>query len=194
MRHVIKKYGLFLLEHNILIPLQFEKTFWEMMKKFTFICLGFFFMQVSACFAEDQQLEPVRPTIFETLTDNSDLSKGVVTLHQDEKIKELVYRKKENDIKNKTFATAPGFRVQVFSSNEARTGKANAYRTEEKIKERFPDMTVYVSYLSPFWKVRVGDCLSNAEAQGLRDQVKKEFPELQQETYIVKDQILVPEE
>jgi len=165
-----------------------------MMKNFTLICLGFFFMQVSACFAEEQQSESVRPTIFETLTDNSDLSKGVVTLHQDEKIKALVYRKKENDMKNKTFATASGFRVQVFSSNESRTGKANAYKTEEKIKERFPEMNVYVSYLSPFWKVRVGDCSSNAEAQELRNQLKKEFPELQQETYIVKDQVLVPEE
>ncbi|MDR3706155.1 MAG: SPOR domain-containing protein [Paludibacteraceae bacterium] len=165
-----------------------------MMKNFTLICVGFFFMQGSVCFAEEQQSESARPTIFETLTDNSDLSKGVVTLHQDEKIKELVYRKKESDAKSKTFATAAGFRVQVFSSNESHTGKANAYKTEEKIKERFPEMTVYVSYLSPFWKVRVGDCLSNAEAQGLRDQIKKEFPELQQEIYIVKDQVLVPEE
>lgn len=162
------------------------------MKKFTLICLSFFFMQI--CFAQDEQSESAKPTIFETLTDNSDASKGVVILHQDERIKELVYRKKENDLKNMTFSTAAGFRVQVYSSNEQRTAKANAYKTEEKIKEKFPDLSVYVSYLSPFWKVRVGDCVSNMEAQELRNQMKKEFPELQQETYIVKDQVLVPEE
>ncbi len=132
-------------------------------------------------------------TIFEKLTENSDTSKGQIILTQDERIKTLVLEKKERDSRNKSFMTTSGFRVQVFSSNEQRTAKPQAYKTEEKIKDRFPELTVYVSYMSPFWKVRVGDCLSMTEAQRLRDDLKKALPELQQEIYIVKEQILAPE-
>jgi hypothetical protein len=166
------------------------------MRKFFIISLVWTLFQSFSCFAQQEEPEviaPPKPSIFETLTDNADKSKGTVILTQDDRIKDLVLRKKEKDIKNKSFATTPGFRVQVFSSNEQKTAKTQAYKIEEKIKEKFPEMAVYVSYFSPFWKVRVGDCLSNVEAQDLRDDLKKEFPEYQQETYIVKDQVLVPE-
>lgn len=166
------------------------------MRKVFIISLLGTLLQSFSCFAQQEDPEvvaPPKPTIFETLTDNTDKTKGTVILTQDDRIKELVLRKKEKDIKNKSFATTPGFRVQVFSSNEQRTAKTQAYKIEEAMKEKFPELSVYVSYFSPFWKVRVGDCLSNAEAQNLRDELKKEFPEYQQETYIVKDQVLVPE-
>lgn len=168
------------------------------MKKFGFLLLVLFTFPLSICFAQDdanQEAPATRPTIFETLTDNSNSKKGVVVINQDERIKDMIYKKKEVAAKNnKSYNTQPGYRVQIYSSNEQRTAKPNAYKAEEKIKEKFPDMPVYVAYYSPFWKVRVGDCINTTEAQVLRDQVKTEFPEFSQETYIVKDQILVPED
>lgn len=166
------------------------------MKKFVFSLFVSIALSLGFCVAQEVEVPEVinRPTIFDVLTDNSNPKKGIVVINQDPKIKDLIYKKKELDAKNKTFSTQPGFRVQIFSSNEQRTAKANAYKAEEKIKEKFPDMTVYVAYYSPFWKVRVGDCINTTEAQALREQIKAEFPDYGQETYIVKDQILVPED
>lgn len=148
---------------------------------------------VISCFTQDGSGGANAPTIFETITDNSDHTKGTVILTQDSRIKQLVLRKKEKDMKNISYLTTTGFRVQVFSSNEQRTSRARAYEIEKRIKEKLPELPVYVSYLSPFWKVRVGDCLTMVEAQKLRDDLKRVLPEFQHETYIVKDQILTPE-
>lgn len=165
------------------------------MKKFVFSLIVSFAFATGFCLAQEVEAPELEApaTIFDLLLDNTDSKKGVVILNQDAKIKYLVYKKKSLDAK-KNLSTQPGFRVQIFSSNEQRTSKSDAYQALKKIEDKFPEMTVYVSYYSPFWKVRVGDCISTAEAQVLRDQIKKEFPEFQHETYIVKDQILLPEE
>ncbi len=85
-----------------------------------------------------------------------------------------------------------GYRVQVFSGND-RTAKTTAYKIEERIRSRQPNYTVYVSFASPFWKVRIGDCVTSEEAQLLRNEVRKAFPEYSNETYVVREQIFIPE-
>ncbi len=155
----------------------------------TFLILSSLF----SCFSQDDFETSSKPSIFESITDNSDETKGVVVLTQDPRIKDLVMRKKAKDMKNISFLTTTGFRVQVFSSNEQRIARPKAYDIEKRIKQKMPELPVYVSYLSPFWKVRVGDCISMVEAQKLRDDLKRDLPEFQHETYIVKDQVLTPE-
>ncbi len=156
--------------------------FWIMRKK-VHIILGVLFAAAMICQAN----------IFETLKSAPDSNDGTVIIHQDSRIESLIYKKREYDLKTKPTTTVSGYRVQVYSSNDQRTGKVAAYKIEEKIRAKFPNYGVYVSYISPFWKVRVGDCKTTAEAQALREELKKSFSELQQETYIVKDQVLIPE-
>ncbi|MDR1678243.1 MAG: SPOR domain-containing protein [Prevotellaceae bacterium] len=162
------------------------------MKKIVLLSFAILYL-FSTCLAQETVDTPSL-SILEELTNNSDSSKGTIILNQDPRIKDLLLKKKESDLQNQTFTTKQGFRVQVFSSNEQHNAKTNAYKTEERIRERLPEAAVYTSFSSPFWKVRVGDCLTTTEAQQLRDVLKKEFPEFQQEIYIVKDQIQVPEE
>jgi len=81
--------------------------------------------------------------------------------------------------------------VQVFSSNVQRTAKNEAFKIEKQIKDQFPDEAVYVNYTSPFWKVRVGDFRTQAEAQRVRAKLKEAFPNLKSEIYIVKEQIII---
>ncbi len=164
-----------------------KQSFVSMKKTFLILLVG-----LISAYCYPQQNSNSDKTIFDTITDNSNPSKGKVTLHQDERLKKLVYKKKTVSSKNKPSTTTTGFRVQVFSSNE-RTAKTTAYKVEEKILSKFPNYAVYVSYTSPFWKVRIGDCKTTEEAQSLRAEVSKAFPELQQETYVVKDQILISE-
>ena len=119
--------------------------------------------------------------IFETLTAVDSTTHATVTIHQDKRIEALLLNKKS--------LTVSGFRVQVFSSNIQRTAKNNAFAIEKQIQEVFPNQPVYVNYTSPFWKVRVGDFKTKAEAQTFRNQLIESVPGLKSEIYIVPEQI-----
>ncbi len=83
-----------------------------------------------------------------------------------------------------------GFRVQVYSSNRQQTAKNEAMLLEKKLASQL-DVVVYVQYLPPFWKVRLGDFRTQEEAQEYKMEFLKNHPELQGDTYVVRDQIKV---
>lgn len=83
-----------------------------------------------------------------------------------------------------------GFRVQVYSSNQQQTAKTEALELETRLKDKV-DQTIYVQYLPPFWKVRVGDFRTYEEAKDYKKQFTQMFPSMVGNTYIVRDKILV---
>ncbi len=83
-----------------------------------------------------------------------------------------------------------GYRVQVYSSNQQQKAKAEALRLEERLKDQL-SQTVYVQYVPPFWKVRIGDFRTYDEARIYKKEVVSLFPSLLGDTYIVRDQIKV---
>ena len=85
-----------------------------------------------------------------------------------------------------------GYRVQIFSSNRQQTAKTEALELEEQIKEKV-SQTVYVQYVATFWKVRIGDFRTYDEAKEYKKIFVQQFPQMQGNTYIVRDKILVAE-
>lgn len=85
-----------------------------------------------------------------------------------------------------------GFRTQVFSGNDQRLSKKEAFDKEQEIKELYPDLVTYVTYKAPFWKLRVGDFRTHEEAYAVLRQLKEAFPSFGKEMYIVKDEIRMP--
>lgn len=83
-----------------------------------------------------------------------------------------------------------GFRVQVYSSNQQQAAKMEALELEAKLKEKVTH-TIYVQYLPPFWKVRVGDFRTYEEARDYKKLFVKMFPNMMGDTYIVRDKIQV---
>jgi len=83
-----------------------------------------------------------------------------------------------------------GYRVQVYSSNQQQKAKAEALQLEERLKDQL-NQTVYVQYVPPFWKVRIGDFRTYDEARIYKKEVVSLFPSLLGDTYIVRDQIKV---
>lgn len=83
-----------------------------------------------------------------------------------------------------------GFRVQVYSSNQQQTAKMEALELEAKLKEKVTH-TIYVQYLSPFWKVRLGDFRTYEEARDYKKLFVQLFPKMMGDTYIVRDKIKV---
>ena len=86
-----------------------------------------------------------------------------------------------------------GYRVQIFSSNKQQSAKNDAFAMESRLQELKIMQPVYVLYNPPFWKVRVGDCRLQEEAQALRDELILKLPDIVGDIYVVKDKIIVLE-
>jgi hypothetical protein len=83
-----------------------------------------------------------------------------------------------------------GYRVQIYSSNQQQTAKAQALELEATVKPTI-DQPVYVQYLPPFWKVRIGDFRTVEEAKEYKKEFVQQYPQMVGETYIVRDKIQV---
>ncbi|MDD6642395.1 MAG: SPOR domain-containing protein [Bacteroidales bacterium] len=127
------------------------------------------------------------PTLFEALAAPDSATQANVVVHQDSIMRAALEAQQVRG--NET--SMRGFRVQLFSSNNARTARDAAFKVEKTIREKLPHMAVYVTYASPFWRVRVGNCPTHDDAQRLRQYLIEQLPQLSTETYIVPDQILL---
>lgn len=82
-----------------------------------------------------------------------------------------------------------GYRVQVFSDNNARSAKSEARNKAQSISERMPQFRTYVVYQSPYWRLKVGDFTTKVEADNAADMIKKMFPSYAREVRVVRDRI-----
>ena len=83
-----------------------------------------------------------------------------------------------------------GYRVQIYSSNQQQTAKAEALELEARLKDKV-NQTIYVQYLPPFWKVRLGDFRSYDDAREYKKIFVEQYPAMMGDTYIVRDKIQV---
>ena len=154
------------------------------MKRIPCILLLFAFMMAgtSSLFAQTA-LEGERSTIFDALQ-RSGLGKGEVVINQSAAIREMVGERMRGanveTTDSLTFLKVQGYRTQVFSGNNQRVSKDEAFRKEKEIKELFPEIPTYVTYNAPFWKLRVGDFRSHEEALSYDAPVDGCFPEIRE--------------
>lgn len=93
----------------------------------------------------------------------------------------------QKKIKNETFQ---GWRVQIFFGS-GQSAKQRAERVKERFLMRYGGKhRAYANYESPYWKVRVGDFRTKAEALYFREQLSKMFNSI----WIVKDDVNYPED
>jgi hypothetical protein len=152
-------------------------------------------------FAQNEQAagRPVQEekvkTIFDSLEEPG-RGKGDVVIRQSDSIRKLVGARKHGANVEQTdddaFLVLDGFRTQVFSGNNQRLSKDEAFDKEEKIREQFPELATYVTYTAPFWRLRVGDYRTHEEAYHVFRQLFEAFPSFAKEMYIVKEKIRIP--
>lgn len=142
-----------------------------------------------------QGLNLEQSTIFDALADRSP-GKGEVIVNQSPGIRNLVgARLSGSNIErgdNVNYVKSQGYRVQVFSGNNQRSSKDEAFRKEKEVKEHFPEVQTYVTYNTPFWRLRVGDFGSQEQAYYLLRQLSDAFPKFSKEMYIVKEEVRIP--
>lgn len=78
------------------------------------------------------------------------------------------------------------YRIQVYSDNNRHTAQGNAERRKRQVEQAVPGLQGYVSYDSPYWRVRMGNFQTEAEAQAAMRQIKSKFPSFESDIRIVK--------
>lgn len=86
-------------------------------------------------------------------------------------------------------AMRAGYRVQVFDDSNPRTARSSAAAYKNSIESEFPAWRAYVTFNSPYWRVKVGDFRSRAEAESAMAEIRRAFPALKAYLRIVRDRI-----
>ena len=125
---------------------------------------------------------------------------GNVTVNMPDVLQERVGRAKtvEEKFEEKPVVTYPsgkmgGYRIQVFSDNNARTAKAEARSRARNVSAKFPEYATYVVFSSPYWRLRVGNFRTQEEANNAAHMLKEAFPAYSREIRVVRDRITVGE-
>ncbi|MDO4703973.1 SPOR domain-containing protein [Tannerella sp.] len=156
------------------------------MKRYVFI-LGLLCCGGSMLTAQD--------SIVDALTRNVP-GRGTVTIHQSPAIRQMIGRPVASDrieeANGRKFLLSAGYRIQIFSGNDQRSSKGEAFGKEQQIKNQFSDVPTYVSYTAPFWRLRVGDYVSYEEAYRMMQKLVGAFPSFRKEMFITKEEIRIP--
>ena len=125
-------------------------------------------------------------TIIDELQSNTDASEGVIRVECSPAVAALIGTPVSSSSENGEEAlTRPGFRIQVFMGSKPGAARAEATSKQNAIKEQFPELPVYMAYNAPNWKLTVGDFSSREEANLVKQQLQRAFPQFGQEMYIV---------
>ena len=114
---------------------------------------------------------------------------GKVTIHQDSRIEALLGTARTGT-GEQTVIKSSGYRVQAYAGNNTRQAKNEAHQVGTRVKEYFPELSVYTSFNPPRWLCRVGDFRSIEEADAMMRKLKATG--VFKEVSIVKDQINIP--
>jgi hypothetical protein len=129
-------------------------------------------------------------SIFDALTVREP-GKGTVTLHQSSTIRSFVENRtaeeKIETIDGRNYLLMQGFRIQVYSGNNQRTSKGEADSRKSQIDNMFSDVSTYVTYTAPFWRLRVGNYASYEEAFSMMSKLVNAFPAFRREIQILRE-------
>lgn len=113
---------------------------------------------------------------------------GLVTIEQPSELACRVARAGEGGVQNSV--KVPIYRIQLFSSNH-NNAKTQAEKLEQEVSAQFPDLSTNVSYVSPFWRLRVGEYRTYEEANAMQYLIKNKFPDFERGMLIIRERVNV---
>lgn len=99
--------------------------------------------------------------------------KGKVVVLKDPQIDSLIARRLElsRGVSIGKSVSVSGFRVQIFSGLD----RQQANSEQSNFKSRYPNITSYISYTQPYYRLRVGDFRTRLEAEKFMNELKKYY-------------------
>lgn len=132
-------------------------------------------------------------TIFEALEGEAP-GEGRVVINQSAELKKLVggISSKYKGILGREGNTTlmQGYRIQVYNGNLS-SSKAEMERRAAQLRRLAPEYSCYTTYNAPFWRLVVGDFVTDAAARSARSKLLKVMPVWFKESYIVRDKVRI---
>ena len=110
---------------------------------------------------------------------------GTATVNQSYEIRNALAR----HIVNNESTKLQGYRVRIFFDS-SQTARARSQAVATGFSENYPDVPVYRSHVSPFFKVTVGDFRTHDEAQRFASKLTNSG--VYRVVFVVKEQINYP--
>ena len=76
---------------------------------------------------------------------------------------------------NDRLKTCPGYRIQIASLS-GNNAKSNAFALRDNFLKEYPDMTAYIVFDEPNFKVKVGDFRTRLDAYVYLQYIKNNYP------------------
>ena len=93
-------------------------------------------------------------------------------VNRDTRIDRLVEKHRQY---NQSNPGVDGFRVQIFFDSGNNSKKA-AQTARERFMEVYPEVSAYLTFKAPYYRVRVGDFRTKLEAEGFLFQLSSNYP------------------
>ncbi|MDR2854064.1 MAG: SPOR domain-containing protein [Prevotellaceae bacterium] len=146
--------------------------------------IGFLLITMTLLCMHNATAQQNTPNIFDEMRAADPATGATVIFYQDGKIENLLKQKTVAPVLKGTI-----YRVQVFSSNNSKTAKTEAFNVEKQLKEFFPHESIQTDYVSPFWKVRIGEFATREEAMKFRMEILEAFPTKKAQIYVIADRL-----
>ena len=114
---------------------------------------------------------------------------STVVVHKDPRVDVLIKKQVQiNEVTTRdSRRSMPGFRIQIISSND----RNKVFSAKAKIYQQYPELKLYILYLPPNYKLKVGNFKTQEEAQPYLDRLQRLYPT---GVYIIHDVIEVKPE
>ncbi|WP_460572553.1 SPOR domain-containing protein [Flaviaesturariibacter terrae] len=105
-----------------------------------------------------------------------------VVVHKDPRVDLLAKRQSQINVavRKASSHTAQGFRLLIVST----TDRQEAINAKSKIYTLYPELKAYLSYQSPYYKLKAGNFKTRAEAENYRKSLNSQFAK---GVYIIND-------
>ena len=103
---------------------------------------------------------------------NAQKRRGTIQIVGDRKVTDLVNTHVEF---NERVKTIPGFRIQIASETGSNS-KAKAFSVKEKFLQEYPEISAYLVFDEPNFKVKVGDFITKLDAFVFMQKIKSQYP------------------
>lgn len=90
-------------------------------------------------------------------------------------------------------STRSGYRVQLFEDNNPRSARSQAENYHRRVQAEFPQLRSYISFNTPYWRLKAGDFRTRAEAESVLSELKQAYPAIAPYMRVVRDKINITE-
>lgn len=124
------------------------------------------------------------------------IESGNITINQPEGLARLLVFQRPVEVAENEYDedlraanTRTGYRVQIFDDNNPHSARSQAEAAHTRISIEFPHLKSYMIFNSPYWRVKVGDFPTRAEAESVMAEIRQTLPNLAPYLRVVRDKI-----